>query len=89
MSPPDWQPIDTAPSETEILVYTRQWGAIIARHSEEHGEWLSRMQVPVSLTDESDTPTHWQALPEPPDGIERDEDGRGVDERTPDRVALT
>ena len=62
----DWQPIETAPSDTEILVYSPQWGAIIARHSEEHGEWLSRMQVPVTLQAEDDLPTHWQELPEPP-----------------------
>lgn len=70
MSSEAWQTIDTAPPDIEILVYTRQWGAIIARRSEEHDEWLSRMQVPVSLSDEADLPTHWQALPEPPEGAE-------------------
>lgn len=73
----DWQPIDTAPNDIEILVYTHQWGPIIARHSEEHGEWMSRMQVPVSLSSGEDFPTHWQALPEPPEGVE------ATDERNP------
>ena len=68
----DWQPIDSAPSDVEILVYTRQWGAIIARHSEEHDEWLSRMQVPVSLSAGDDRPTHWQELPAPPTDAARD-----------------
>jgi hypothetical protein len=68
-----WQSIETAPSDTEVLIYTRQWGSIIARHSEEHDSWLSRMQVPVSLGPD-DAPSHWQPLPEPPAGA-RSEDG--------------
>ena len=69
MQDDDWQPIDTAPSDVEILIYTAQWGPIIARHSGDHGEWLSRMQVPVSLSAECDRPTHWRHLPGPPAGI--------------------
>lgn len=68
-----WQPIDTAPSDEPILVYTQAWGPIIAVHSGEFGEWLSRMQVPVSIG-ESEAPTHWHPLPEPPDGAARDDD---------------
>ena len=62
-----WKPIDSAPKDTEILVYTRPWGTIVASFSEEFGEWLSRMQVPVSIRDEKEMPTHWRPLPEPPD----------------------
>lgn len=61
-----WRPIETAPKDVEILVYTKPWGAIIASLSEEYGEWLSRMQVPVSIRDEEEMPTHWQPLPAPP-----------------------
>jgi hypothetical protein len=64
-----WQPIATAPKDVEILVYTRPWGPIIALLSDEFGAWLSRMQVPVSIRDEEELPTHWQPLPEPPDGL--------------------
>lgn len=65
-----WQPIDTAPSDQEILVYTRSWGPIVASYSEEFGEWLSRMQVPVSIKDEEELPTHWQPLPPAPDDVQ-------------------
>lgn len=66
MTSSDWQPIDTAPKDTEILVYTRPWGTIVASFSEEFGEWVSRMQVPVSIKDDEELPTHWRALPDPP-----------------------
>lgn len=62
----DWQSIDTVPKDTEVLVHTKPWGAIIASYSSEFGEWLSRMQVPVSIRDENELPTHWCPLPEPP-----------------------
>ena len=61
----EWQPIESAPNDIELLVYSPRWGAIIALHSEEDDAWLSRMQVPVSLGDE-DQPTHWQDLSAPP-----------------------
>lgn len=72
--PSGWQPIDTAPSDEPILIYTQAWGPIIAVHSAEFGEWLSRMQVPVSIRDESEAPTHWHPLPEPPADAPRDAD---------------
>ena len=62
-----WQPIGGAPKDQEILVFTRPWGPIIASYSDEFGEWLSRMQVPVSIKDENEMPTHWQPLPAPPE----------------------
>lgn len=65
-----WQPIESAPKDREILVYTRPWGPIVAVLSEEFGEWLSRMQVPVSIKEDEELPTHWQPLPEPPEGVE-------------------
>jgi hypothetical protein len=67
---PAWQPISSAPKEREILVYTRPWGPIIAVLSEEFGEWLSRMQVPVSIKEDDELPTHWQPLPSAPEGVE-------------------
>jgi hypothetical protein len=61
-----WQPIDTAPEGKDILIYVPAWGPLIARFNAEFGEWTSRMQCPVSLAEESDRPTHWMVLPEPP-----------------------
>ncbi|HEX8666627.1 MAG TPA: hypothetical protein VF744_21660 [Beijerinckiaceae bacterium] len=63
-----WQPIDTAPDDKDVLIYVPAWGPLIARFSAEFGEWTSRMQCPVSLAEETDRPTHWMALPEPPAG---------------------
>ena len=78
-----WQPIDSAPKDKEILVYTKPWGPIVATFSEEFGEWLSRMQVPVSIKDENELPTHWQSLPDPPQGVEgeKDDTAPGAPER--------
>jgi hypothetical protein len=65
-----WQAIDTAPADQEILVFTKNWGPIIALHSTEYGEWMSRMQVPVGIKGEDELPTHWQHLPAPPPDVE-------------------
>ena len=73
MTTPDasaWSSIETAPMDEELLVYTKSWGAIIALHSSEYGEWMSRMQVPVALSAEVELPTHWQRLPAAPDTAE-------------------
>ena len=70
MNEPDtsvWQSIDTAPKDEEVLIYTRQWGPIIALFSSEFDEWLSRMQVPVAIKDDDELPSHWLKLPGPPE----------------------
>ena len=63
-----WHPIDSAPQDQEILVFTKPWGPIIALHSSEFGQWLSRMQVPVAMAGEDELPTPWRPLPAPPNG---------------------
>ncbi|TDR94407.1 hypothetical protein [Enterovirga rhinocerotis] len=65
-----WQPIETAPKDLDILVHTPPWGSIIARFSEEFGQWLSRMQMPASIQAADELPTHWQPLPDAPVGSE-------------------
>lgn len=85
-SPASWRPIDSAPKDTEVLVYTRPWGAIVASYSEEFGNWLSRMQVPVSIREENEMPTHWQPLPPPPDGA-ADEGRDGHEAALPTQAA--
>lgn len=69
---PSWQPIESAPKDEEVLIYTRQWGPIIALLSSEFDEWLSRMQVPVAIKEDEELPTHWQALPAAPEGAAKD-----------------
>jgi hypothetical protein len=61
-----WRSIDTAPADRDILIYVAAWGPLIARLNSEFREWTSRMQCPVSLAEETDRPTHWMPLPEPP-----------------------
>lgn len=61
-----WQTIETAPSDKEILIYSPPWGVIVASLSGEFGQWMSRMQMPVSLAGPEDAPTHWRPLPPPP-----------------------
>jgi hypothetical protein len=78
-----WQAIDTAPADQEILVFTKNWGPIIALHSTEYGEWMSRMQVPVGIKGEDELPTHWQHLPAPP-AEAGTEGGNGADAKGPD-----
>jgi hypothetical protein len=57
----EWQPIETAPLKTEVLLYVpRRLGAIVAMGSNNTGtQWWSR-----NLGDLK--PTHWMALPPPP-----------------------
>ncbi|WP_375461395.1 DUF551 domain-containing protein [uncultured Enterovirga sp.] len=79
-----WQTIESAPKDTEVLVFTKPWGPIIATYSEEFETWLSRMQVPVSIREDGELPTHWQPLPAPPDGAD---DADEVSEQKPSQAA--
>ena len=63
-----WYDVASVPKDEEVLIYTPHWGTLIAVYSEEFGEWLSRMQVPVAIKGEDELPTHWRPLPAPPDG---------------------
>jgi Protein of unknown function (DUF551) len=67
MMGPQWRPIDTAPADENILVFSTRWGALIAEYSSEFGQWFPRMQCPVSLKGEEDAVTHWMPLPGAPE----------------------
>lgn len=68
MSEIDWRPIETAPRDQDVLVFSSRWGALIAGYSSEFRQWLPRMQCPVMLNGESDGVTHWMPLPGVPAG---------------------
>lgn len=65
MNTNDWQPIDTAPTKTEVLVYVparngRDSQTVVASSGESGKYWHS---IPGAW---GLTPTHWMPLPEPP-----------------------
>ena len=63
----EWRPIDTAPRDQDILIYSLRWGALIAEYSSEFAQWFPRMQCPVSLHGDADALTHWMPLPVAPE----------------------
>jgi hypothetical protein len=67
MADADWRPIESAPRDRDILVFSMRWGALIAAFSSEFLQWLPRMQCPVSLHRELDGIKHWMPLPVAPD----------------------
>jgi hypothetical protein len=62
-----WRPIESAPKDQDILVFSQRWGSLIAEFSSEFGQWFPRMQCPVSLHGEADGLTHWMPLPVAPE----------------------
>jgi hypothetical protein len=62
-----WRPIESAPKDQDILVFSKRWGSLIAEFSSEFGQWFPRMQCPVSLNREADSLTHWMPLPVAPE----------------------
>jgi Protein of unknown function (DUF551) len=61
-----WRPIESAPKDQDILVFSQRWGALIAEFSSEFGQWFPRMQCPVTLHGDTDAVTHWMPLPVAP-----------------------
>ena len=66
MTDAQWRPLDGAPADQDILVFSTRWGALIASYSSEFGQWFPRMQCPASLHAEADGVTHWMPLPPAP-----------------------
>lgn len=59
----DWQPIDTAPRDRDILVCQKQNRIIkTARGVDEYGRWRTGCGPMCILVGA----THWMPLPEPP-----------------------
>ena len=67
MAEPAWRPIESAPKDQDIIVFSQRWGSLIAEFSSEFGQWFPRMQCPVSLHHETDRLTHWMPLPVAPE----------------------
>lgn len=64
-----WQPIDTAPHETRVLLFFPWKGSIAigchrANLYQSTPDWTS--DDGEALTLQLDTPTHWMPLPAPP-----------------------
>ena len=62
---PVWRPIETAPMDgTEVLVFTPMDGVVSSAYR--YGCW----QKLITVMDGGNTnePTHWMPLPEPPEG---------------------
>ena len=67
-----WQTIESAPHNENILVFSRRWGWMIASFRPEFNAWFSRMQCPAALNDDdADLITHWMLLPARPEVAER------------------
>lgn len=66
----NWQPIDTAPTHTPVLVYFNDGLFEVAKWNADdegdHGWWTNDG---LDFNYGQDRPTHWQPLPEPPQGI--------------------
>ncbi|MDF3062041.1 MAG: hypothetical protein K0S06_2150 [Microvirga sp.] len=67
MAEPAWRPIESAPKDQDIIVFSQRWGSLIAEFSSEFGQWFPRMQCPVALHGEDDGLTHWMPLPVAPE----------------------
>lgn len=62
----NWQPADTAPYETDVLIFDRDEGVCSARCSEIRGK---RFWLPHPTSRDSDSfydVTHWAPLPDGP-----------------------
>ena len=66
MTEAHWRPIDSAPPDEDILVFSTRWGSLIAAWSGEFRQWFPRMQCPVALDGAADGVTHWMPLPAAP-----------------------
>jgi hypothetical protein len=50
MAEPAWRPIESAPKDQDIIVFSQRWGSLIAEFSSEFDQWFPRMQCPSRST---------------------------------------
>lgn len=63
----EWQPIETAPADTDVLVWCRGWpSGGEARFWPREG-WHIANNTPSDSWGSQIHPTHWMQLPPPPD----------------------
>ncbi len=65
-----WQPIETAPMDTPVLIWDGQMMATAYcwafESSPERKHWSIHGASGYEFEEEFDAPTHWMPLPEPP-----------------------
>lgn len=71
----EWQPIETAPKDRDILLYTNCRGVVRGRWNDckyatkPRPYWThDRERIWGTVACRADQPTHWMPLPEPPKG---------------------
>ena len=65
----EWQPIDTADKDTDVIVYSEFDGVCTAYYDGEVDQWFRSGKSPHDfdfVTSDAVYPTHWQPLPAPP-----------------------
>ena len=65
----EWQPIETAPKESNILGWNKNDGVLVYRafHYGSNNKFAGWFAV-YDHEGDAEQPTHWMPLPPPPDG---------------------
>ena len=64
----EWQPIETAPTDTEILVF--MYGEIYQARFDRWGRWafpMANYHGCGCCAVDDDSPSHWMPMPDPPE----------------------
>jgi hypothetical protein len=60
----EWQPIETAPKEEPVIVWSTQYQVMIEIQFNRGSWWIADFDIPLL-----EPVTHWMPLPEPPGAI--------------------
>jgi hypothetical protein len=71
----EWQPIETAPFETPILIFAYEWkdgptiicAAIKRKETKDWHSWVAIGATGYEWENDFEKPTHWMPLPSPPE----------------------